>query len=206
MKITTNRETKKFYGLRNRSGRLPYTLEYGETRSPYAVAAIELLKKHNRNNGELDKKTMWKDVEEDIAKYIAHGEISDHPKSPWDIRIDDTYWEVRSLIMNRRPCAINFASSTQHTTRTWDAEKILNQKWNEINGYFIADSSEYFTKGTFRWWKVPVEVIRWLYETDSWEHKERTGKFAGRGVVMHQWGVKRPIDNFLVTMEKLFTK
>ena len=123
-------------------------------------------------------------------------------------------WDMIGIII-REEFVVLSAGSAEWTYRImWSKNVIdprpnrhpLNQKWNEINGYFIADSSEYFTKGTFRWWKVPVEVIRWLYETDSWEHKERTGKFAGRGLVMHQWGVKRPIDNFLVTMEKLFTK
>ena len=195
MKTITNRLETRFGNN---------TIKFGKCFSPYAVAAIELLKKYNRNNGELDIKTMWQNVEEDVAKYVAKGEMSDNSKSPWDVKFENEkgkteFWEIRSLRFLKSDTTVNFASSSDHAVHNYQARPALERKWNQIDGYFVCDSDEYSSKGFFRWWKIPVETVEQLYRNNLWAHPHK-------GKAKSKWSVRRTTPCFTRTMNKLFNE
>jgi len=201
MKIINNKLETRF---RNK------TIRFGECFSPYATEEIALLKKYKRQGGVLDTKTMWKSIEEDCAKYILAGEVAEHPKSPWDIKTKNQngkteFYEVRSCIFSRAKCGINFSSSGNHTAHKGrEAQMALEDKWRHIDGYLICDSEEYSTKGFFRWWKIPVKIIKELYTANTWHAFYITAGGQTKPTKASQWTVSRSTACFRQTMSNLF--
>ena len=156
---------------------------------------------------------MWKDIEEDVAKYVVNGEVAEHPKSPWDITFmsegKQQFWEVRSLHFENNTGGVNFACSSDHATKDTDSDLVrlaLERKWGEVHGYFIVDSAEYAEQGRFRFWQIPVRVIEQLYYNDEWAEVQMGKVGAEWWKKLPQWSVKRSTNCFKITMNKIFNK